>query len=132
MIIGFVGKMGSGKDEAYNQLYASGIDIIQISFAGPLKDMVQKAWKFTDEEMKNKTEMVRSTLQIVGTEVFRNQISEQFWVNCIDMHIRDNDPLKERIKSDTKHIAITDIRFKNEGDWVRGNDGVLIGIKRNI
>ena len=111
MIIGFVGRMRSGKDEAYNQLYASGVDIMQMSFAGPLKEMIQKAWKFTDEEMKAKPKHIRDLLQIVGTEIFRHQISENFWINCIDMAIRNNDPLKERIKSDTKHIAITDIRF---------------------
>ena len=127
MIIGFVGKMGSGKDEAYKQL-AKRLNVTQRTFAKALKEMVQRAWKISDEDMKNKPPYVRSLLQIVGTELLRSQVSDRFWIDRWELEQCKAD--KERILSNITHVAITDVRFINEAEFVSDHGGIVIRIER--
>lgn len=52
-----------------------------------------------------KTAMSRLLLQNVGTDLFRNQISEDYWVNIMIDKVR---------KSPAEYYIITDCRFPNE------------------
>lgn len=59
----------------------------------------------------------RIALQIIGTEVFRNHFSEDFWLQVA----------RSRIAKTEGHIVLTDARFKNEFDL----SDYSIGISRD-
>jgi len=54
---------------------------------------------------ENKTEFTRLLLQIYGTEIFRDRVDKNYWVNKVAENIKN---------SDSKYILITDVRFPNE------------------
>jgi hypothetical protein len=114
----------------------------QVSFASHLKDVasVLFGWKrellegdtnesrdFRQEpdqfwsEKFNKPFTPRLALQLLGTEAVRNVFHEDFWIHALDMKIQ---------KSPVKNIVITDVRFKNEIDWVHSKSGILIEVRR--
>lgn len=57
----------------------------------------------------------RRILQIIGTEGFRECISDSFW---LDIAPKEN-------------VIITDVRFPNEVQWVKDNGGVLVKVVRD-
>lgn len=67
----------------------------------------------------------RKILQYFGTEIVRTgfteflQDSNNFWV----------DKVKEHLHEDGSYV-ITDVRFKNEVEFIKDNGGVVILIKR--
>jgi dephospho-CoA kinase len=129
MIIGFIGKMGAGKDEAFKQLFQK-IDIVQYTFAGPLKRFVKTAWNVSDEDMLAKPKYVRELLQIVGTNLFRQQVSENFWIDQLEKDILRTVDGMQRLASNDKHIGITDVRFLNEAQYITMQNGLLIRVVR--
>lgn len=58
----------------------------------------------------------REILQKIGTEGFRETISDSFWV---DIAPKGN-------------VIISDVRFDNEADWITGNAGIMIRVDRDI
>lgn len=62
---------------------------------------------------------VRRLLQVMGTEVGREMFGETAWV---DMVARQIEGLSK--------IVITDVRFKNEADFVRSLGGTVVMVKR--
>jgi len=122
MIIGFTGKKTAGKTSAakfINEKYGYPI----FSFADALKEMIVTAGMATPEEVyQSKPENVRWLLQKIGTDIIRNQINPNFWVDKMTDKIIN---CKEKI------IIIDDIRFLNERKFVLDFNGVLIKIIRN-
>lgn len=68
---------------------------------------------------------IRQLLQKFGTEVGRN-VSPNLWVDALI-----NDYLKAKLDGYKEYWIITDVRFENEAEAVRENDGILIRINRN-
>jgi len=128
MIIGVAGKMGSGKDEAFKQMLAYGLDVTQCSFAMRLKQMVNRAWSIPTADAIAKPKYVRDLYQKVGTELFRLQVDQNFWVDQLHKDILSTHP--ERIDSKKSHIVITDVRFGNEAEYVRSHKGFVVKIIR--
>lgn len=62
---------------------------------------------------------IRDILQTVGTDIYRNFIQDNIWLEYIK---------KEIIP--TSNIVITDARFKNERDFLKEIGAVLVLIKR--
>lgn len=90
--------------------------------------MVKQAWNFTDEQMLTKPPEVRSLLQIVGTDLIRNQIDPDFWVK--KLYEENKDLLENWLHDKNVHICLTDARFLNELEWVRTLGGIVIRIIR--
>lgn len=63
---------------------------------------------------------IRDILQTVGTDIYRNFIQDNIWLEYIK---------KEIIP--TSNIVITDARFKNERDFLKEIGAVLVLIKRS-
>lgn len=59
---------------------------------------------------ENKTELTRILLQIYGTEIFRNRVDENYWVDKLSNEIKNG-------KDD--YYIITDVRFPNEIDYLK-------------
>lgn len=136
-LIGLMGSVGSGKSTFaqslhwyYNEDY----------FAKPLKQICsivingkpEIAREFTDQKLKetklnNHNFTPRKLMQFVGTEMFREKIAEldpelgtDLWVKLMDRRT-----LKE------KPTIVSDVRFKNEAEWIKKRGGIIVLIKRN-
>lgn len=129
IVILLSGKMKSGKNELANHLEKEftnfGLDVKLDYFAHELKENCAQDFKklesilneyykrYKNIEFKThyenwfekKTPITRAILQIYGTEIFRNRVDDNWWVN----------KLKEKILWCSNDVfLITDCRFPNE------------------
>lgn len=138
-LIGVVGFIGSGKGTV-GDILASEYGYEKLSFAGKLKDAVSVMFNWdramlegdtsksrNDREVMdefwskkfNKTITPRYILQFMGTEVIRNNLHENFWIDALENSLQKN-----------KKYVITDVRFPNEMEMVKQNGGKLVWVKR--
>lgn len=64
----------------------------------------------------------RELMQYLGTDVIRN-IDPNIWINLLDKTLK-----KRSQNCGLNIIAITDVRFKNEVDYIRNNNGLIIRV----
>lgn len=132
-LIGIAGTAGSGKDTAAK--FLNGYK--RLAFADELKYKCMNLFGLTyDEVFINKDVKLnrkpfkeditpRKILQYFGTDVIRNGLtsilenSDNFWINIIE----------NKIEKDGSYV-ITDVRFKNEVDFIKKNGGIVVLIKR--
>lgn len=129
-IIGIGGLKNAGKDTFANAVFSNlnmigYSDVEVVHFADALKDIYEiitgrsrgatQEHKDTVLPEYNMTE--RQWLQKVGTELFRDQLHPDVWVNA----------LETRYPYD--NIIIADVRFDNEVEWIKNNGGVFVYIK---
>lgn len=74
------------------------------------------------EDPKEK-EIIRPMLISWGTDVMRNRVNKNHWIEQIEKNIKNN--RKKQIYS-----IITDVRFENELNWLNENSGISIFIER--
>jgi hypothetical protein len=136
ILIGVVGFIGSGKGTAGDILSSYGF--AQQAFAGPLKDAAaamfgwdrallegdtdrSRLWREEPDDFWSKVMgrpfTPREALQKLGTEAGRNVFHQDLWVKT----------LQKRLTCDT---VITDVRFQNEMDFIRQNNGHIIHVQR--
>jgi len=145
MIIGLSGKIGSGKDAAANlfaENFSEYVPIYKKSFAYKLKQIIEILSGFkmqtsfdnsffegiTDFKREDKDVFIKvfnqtigEMLQIVGTEVFRDNYDKEVWIKSL---FNDYGPYE---KKNTIWV-ISDVRFTNEANYVKNLDGILIRI----
>lgn len=129
-IIGLCGKMGSGKDYIGQEIIIKYIEeklkkkCLQLSFADQLKAnvIVKSNIKYEDVYI-NKTMESRKLLQQEGTENGRRIHGENVWIKYIENWI------KVFSKRGVDVFVITDVRFKNEIEWVKSQEGYLIKLE---
>lgn len=136
LIIGFHGLAGSGKDtsaECLEKIYHDK-KILKLAFAKPLKDACKILFNLTDDQLyhpKIKEQMderwkksPRELLQWMGTDVLRNNITEEFFL----VHL--NQRIEEGIKNGYEIFLITDCRFDNEAELIKEKGGSIFHIVR--
>lgn len=137
MIIGIVGFIGGGKGTVGEILSENGFH--KDSFAAPLKDAVSILFGWPRELLEGDTELSRKwreepdaywseqfghtfsprlALQLMGTEAGRDVFHPDIWVIS----------LLNRAKG--KNVVVTDVRFKNEIEYIQKNDGIVVRVKR--
>ncbi len=131
-LIGLIGAAGSGKDTV-----AKLLGYKKLSFAGTVKDVASIAFCWDRDLLEGLTpesrafrETVdeywgitpRTAMQKIGTEMFRDIISKDFWLKRIR---------KEIERADGSPMVITDCRFQNEADFIRELGGTIVYIKRD-
>jgi len=121
-LIGFAGKARSGKDTAGKYLVDE-YQFVRYSFAQPLKDGVKAMFNLTDEQEKNKEQVIepwgrspRELYQLVGTDIAR-AIDVRVWIKNAEMFVK---------KHSGRSVVFTDVRFSNEAEWIRSQGGVVI------
>lgn len=142
------GEMGSGKDSLaaslgeINKTYQQ-FEVGQFSLARPIKRMARRLCEvfysttfnenlFWDNELKGRpipqfifnhhTFTPREVLQVIGTDIMRNEISPEIWIDLVEKEIRS----KEKYKKKRLIVSVTDVRFPNEvvelkqrfSDWI--------------
>jgi len=142
-IIGFTGKLRSGKSTAAQLLYDAWpyAKAYKYSFAEPLKQAVGAAFdldddQLHDEKMKEQIDdrygvTPRKMLQKIGTEWFRDRLQQdvgvQFrypgglWINRFFQFVEEHPR--------ASLIIIDDVRFPDEAEAIRACNGVLIRIE---
>ena len=129
-LIGIGGKAGSGKSTLATFIQSRTGQHIA-AFADPLKSIVSSLTgcnkvALNDSEFKNKTlgsewdhHTYRYLLQKIGTDLFRDQLNENVWVNALFAKWKD------------EPIIIPDVRFKNEFAEIKKRGGITIYVDRD-
>ena len=152
LVLGFIGKAKSGKDTAANdfQEFMDGIvPIYRKPFAGPIRE-IGKLFGYTMEQMTDQSiketycnpifplVTPRKFMQLVGSEMFRNNLDKDCWVklvkNFIEGEYEKASHLVTKFEDDKFHpssiIMVTDVRFPNEAEMIKEVGGYLIKIHR--
>lgn len=103
-IIGFIGRKHSGKDSAANIVRdATPVDtkVLRFAFADRLKSVCTELFAFPDKSYfhdQDKKEVVhpeyssmtpREIMQWFGTDVIREQLGEQFWIDRLEIEMNE-------------------------------------------
>lgn len=134
MIIGILGNKGHGKDTISDHL-VSKYKFHKKAFGEPLKEICQTLFGFNHEQLYGNLKEIkdkywgvtpRKVMQFVGTELFRNKMSElipgisqNFWLECMRSQIGKYD-----------RLVISDVRFQNEVDFIHEMNGIVIKVER--
>lgn len=142
MIIGLLGFINSGKGTVASHLVENH-NFRQDSFASSLKDACAYLFDWPRPMLEGDTKESREwreivdpwwetklaipgfsprlALQLVGTDVFRNNFHQDLWFITVQNRIR---------KNPDKHVVISDVRFPNEIKFIQEQGGKLIRINR--
>lgn len=139
MIIGLSGIAGSGKDSTANIIINKYQNWAKVSFANAMKNSAAcmfglprellegdtaKSRKWREQKLDYWSEKLgqdvtpRNILQILGTELVRKHLSENFWVDRLELEIK-------KLTEEGKNVIITDVRFPNEAEMIRSLGGQM-------
>lgn len=144
MIIGIHGAKRAGKDtvgdlfDAFFEWTTHGTIIVQReSFAKPIKDVVKTVFGWDADWLENRKEDVdprygvspRVAMQTLGTEWGRNCLGEDIWVRLLKQRVIE---FRNLHFSNPVLTIITDVRFKNETEFIRNEspDNLLFKVTR--
>lgn len=137
-VIGFSGKIGSGKDSAATFLIQALEkhdlpEYTRYAFARPLKEATSFMFGWTMDQIEDRTfkEAVdpkwgftpRRAMQLLGTE-FGRALKPSLWLDFATKN------LKQAREDGWAGLIVTDVRFENEAQWIRDNGGLLIHVTR--
>lgn len=141
MIIGFKGDVGSGKSTCAKYLVERK-GFYEKAFSDPLKEACKPLFLLSDDQLYGnqvaKEEFdprwfgcsPRVMMQNFGTDYLRNQldsimpgIGDNFFVHHFSLWYEVN-------KETNSKIALSDVRFPNEADYIRRKGGYIIEIIR--
>lgn len=129
MLIGILGKKGSGKDTCADYM-VSKYNFKKISFATPLKTALISIFNLNhnqlygdEKESEDKYWDIepRKLMQYFGTDLMRNKYDKNIWLKSISLWLD---------KNKGNNIVIPDCRFQNEVDFILENNGIVIKIDR--
>ena len=127
LLIGLSGKLGSGKDYIAHNLIIPIIEqlryrYLQCAFADQIKINVMTKYNINYKDVYvNKTAQSRQLLQIEGTDIARSQ-DVNIWIKYIDNWIKVHEMRGISI------YIITDVRFKNEVEFIKEHNGIMIKV----
>jgi hypothetical protein len=140
-VVGICGVIGAGKDTVGQMFVDAGYK--KVSFAHALKDIVARLFGWNRNMVEGVTPQARDLrekkdeywsdvfgrkitprhiLQIFGTEVFKDNVHQDFWVKIVEREIMQG-------KHGNK-IVITDVRFPNEVQLIRRFMGQVYRVVR--
>jgi hypothetical protein len=130
-MIGLVGKAGCGKSSVARYLQNEyGYTVYPMAYA--IRKSILTALPFVKAEylQEDKEKVIpelgctgRKLLQSLGHDWGRKSIHEDVWV-------RAQQAMFEILKVDVSRAVIDDVRYTNEGTWIKRNKGVIIEIDR--
>ncbi len=139
-IVGLHGGAGHGKDTAiqeFTRLQGAGkVQSHSMAFADELKKAAAVVFGVDIGKFYNNKKEVcpiwgityREMLQKFGTDFARNMIDDNFWVKKLGLKM--DAVLAGRSRHHYDVIFITDVRFRNEANWIRARDGIVFQVHR--
>jgi hypothetical protein len=138
-IIALSGKKRSGKDTVYIEachFFAErdyedkgykdhGTAVGRVGFADPLKHEVSEATGFTTSFIEEHKQEFRTLLQVWGTDFRRCFSGSDYWINKMDAIIKKSSEFYDI-------LFVTDLRFKNEADFIKGIGGYVVNVERRV
>jgi len=140
MLIGLLGRIGSGKGTVADEL-VNNYGFRQDSYAYSLKDMTALLFNWDRAMLEGDTMESRSSreqidewwsdqleipeftprlaLQLIGTDVFRNNFHKDIWMLSVMARYKEGD-----------NVVISDCRFPNEVQAIRDLGGRIIQVER--
>ncbi len=73
----------------------------------------------------------REVLQVVGTDIFRDNLNPNIWIDIAQKRLEDRQFDKE-VSGDVKVVFITDVRFPNEVEWIKSHKYTGIRLYRYV
>ncbi len=131
MILGFCGKMGSGKSTAVDiikRITPLGSKVEVVKFAEPLYDIQEYIYSRIESAYQRPHTFIkdRKLLQWIGTEWGRGTISDSIWVDIWAAKV-------EKLRSSGSVILIADdVRFDNEARVLRALGGDIVQITSEL
>ncbi len=130
MIICVTGKAGAGKDTICDYLVKN-YSFEKMSLADPIKRLVKDVFVLDDETVYDRikreqplpqwnNKSVRSLLQLIGTELFRNNIDNEIWVKSLWLRMS---------KNLIQNYCVSDVRFPDELEYLTKNNKNTVSIK---
>ena len=150
LVVGVCGNMGCGKDTGVefftDNYYTDSVRCTKLAFADPIRE-IGKIFGFTPIQMSDRTlkETVderwgispRKFMQLVGTEMFRNNLREDVWIQLAKNRIAElSMPYKieigvpRGIYGKRRIIFVTDVRFPNEAAAIKDIGGIIVKVTR--
>lgn len=140
-VIGVIGAKRSGKNTFADMLAKAissqkpGAKISVLSWADPLREMaatlnplLETGLRYKDhldevgyEEAKDHPEF-RRTLQVLGTDVIRNHVSDSYWVDTL---------MNKIAESSLDYVIVPDTRFDNEARAILDRGGFIFRVDRD-
>jgi len=133
LVFGISGVARSGKDTfasyLINKFQKKGFPSLRLSFADAVKkDMdgfLKENLNISAFTVKNKEkEIIRPLLVCYATDVCRNKIHKNFWIDKIKPRVLSC--VNEKVVS-----VIPDVRYENEAKWIKSLGGYIIHIERS-
>jgi hypothetical protein len=133
ILVGLTGKAGCGKDTVGKHM-ADAYGFSTYSFATPMRNMIMAGFGLTMEQLldrKLKEQVIdwigrspRYLMQRIGTEWGRNLVADDIWLRCASQAfgVAENEGYPG--------VAITDVRFDNEADFIRDLGGFVVHVHR--
>ncbi len=96
---------------------------------------------YSEDSKRNDEDLIKPTprflLQFIGTNLLRNQLHPEIWVNALMSEYKLYKETKPFVNStlkdeDCPNWIITDMRFLNEMEAVKKKDGITIRVNRNL
>lgn len=139
--IGLIGAQSSGKDYVGNWLQQNierkteivkfatkltevtaailGVDDLSLFQNREWKEQQHFIWQSQITNNNGKLISPREAQQIIGTDICRRLLGADVWVQALAASCQDPDTL----------YIVTDVRFQNELDFIRNNNGVVVYIE---
>lgn len=110
-------------------------EYVEISFAGPIKEMLGAMLGLCREEIddlkdsgtiiEEAGQTARTLLQTLGTEWGRNHVNPDLWIRLAESNIR-------RLSAESDSVVVPDLRFRNEYLALKALGFLVIWVEREI
>jgi hypothetical protein len=139
-IIGVSGKAQSGKD-TFSEMLVKELNkntfppYVMMAFAHELKVRCQEAFDLTWDQLwgSDKEKEDERYPKADGGFWTAREIMQNFgaWYRSVDKNYWVKNLFRVIDSKDYKNVIITDVRYLNEANYIRGNGGIILRVNRN-
>ena len=129
-LVGLLGTKGVGKDTVADYMVSHN-NFDKRAFASPIKEACAILFQLPIARFEGEGKELcdqehglspRQMMQLVGTDFFRDKVSQDFWIDHFKRWYAAHDP--------SRSVVVTDVRFQNEVDVIKALGGVVVRVTR--